>query len=106
MATVLRLWTAGSGERTIGVPSRHAPDLVAEVTSPTGRGRDLIDKPDVYCEIGVPEYWVVDLAHERVVVHRRDADGVYHTTERTSGTLTTEHAPGLEVPVAELFATG
>lgn len=37
---------------------------------------------------------------------RPDADGIYHTIEHTSGTLLTEQAPGLETPVAELFATG
>lgn len=37
---------------------------------------------------------------------RPHADGIYHTTEHTSGTLITEHAPGLEAPVVELFARG
>lgn len=58
---------------------------------------------EVYAEIGVPEYWVVDLTEHRVVVHRRDAAGAYQPTEYTTGTLTTEQAPCLEIPAAELF---
>lgn len=79
------------------------PDLVGEVTSPKGRGRDLVDKREIYAEIGVPEYWVVDLSEPRVVAHRLAADGGYEAAEHTGGTLTTPRAPGLEVPVVELF---
>lgn len=79
------------------------PDLVAEVTSPGTRTVDLQTKRDLYERIGVPEYWVVDLTEQRVVVHRRDAAGRYRSVERTSGTLTAEAAPGLEVPIGELL---
>lgn len=67
---------------------------------------DLHEKRVVYERLGVTEYWVVDLAEGRVLVHRLADDGAYHTAERTSGTLTTPAAPGLEIPVTELFAHG
>ncbi|MEX0658283.1 MAG: Uma2 family endonuclease [Egibacteraceae bacterium] len=78
------------------------PDLVAEVTSPGTRSLDLHEKRDIYQELGVGEYWVVDLRRRRVLVHRLDAADEARTV--TSGTLVTPVAPGLGVPVAELFA--
>ncbi|MEX2620531.1 MAG: Uma2 family endonuclease [Egibacteraceae bacterium] len=82
-----------------------APDLVAEVTSPGTRSLDLHEKRAIYEAIGVGEYWVVDLAEQRVIVHRRDTQGGYQATEHTAGTLSTEQAPGLEVPVGEVLAS-
>jgi Uma2 family endonuclease len=81
-----------------------APDLVAEVTSPGSRSLDLDEKRGIYAEVGVAEYWVVDLAGQRVLVHRHDAAGAYQAAEHTAGVLTTAQAPDLEIPVAELFA--
>lgn len=93
-----------------------APDLVVEVTSPATRSLDLHEKRDIYEELGVGEYWVVDLSEGVVIVHRagdagRSGDagragdaGRYALTEANDGTLTPLSAPGLEVPVAELLA--
>ncbi|MEX2621279.1 MAG: Uma2 family endonuclease [Egibacteraceae bacterium] len=75
------------------------PDLVVEVTSPGTRSLDLVEKRAVYETIGVGEYWVVDLVEQRVIVHRRDAQGAYQAAEHVEGTLSTEQAPGLQVPV-------
>ncbi|MEX0658352.1 MAG: Uma2 family endonuclease [Egibacteraceae bacterium] len=87
------------------------PDLVVEVTSPGTRSLDLHEKHDIYQQLGVPEYWVVDLHRDIVLVHRRDPavagpadDGAYAVTEHTAGTtLTPAVAAGLAVPVAELL---
>lgn len=78
------------------------PDLVVEVTSPGSGSIDLDEKRDVYAALGVGEYWVVDHAGERVLVRRLGDAGTYHSTEHTTGRLTTPAAPGLQVPVAEL----
>lgn len=80
------------------------PDLVIEVTSPGTRSLDLVEKRAVYEAIGVGEYWVVDLAEQRVIVHRRDAQGAYQAAEHAEGTLSTEQASGLEVPVGAVLA--
>ncbi|MGI8876416.1 MAG: Uma2 family endonuclease, partial [Egibacteraceae bacterium] len=80
------------------------PDLVVEVTSPGTRSLDLHEKRDIYQTLGVGEYWVVDLAGDVVVVHRRDEASRYALTEAAAGTLTALAAPGLQVPVAELLA--
>lgn len=82
------------------------PDLVIEVTSPGSGSLDHVEKHDLYQRLGVAEYWVVDLAAGLVVVHRRGSAGAYEASEHTSGTLTTEQAAGLKLPLAELFAAG
>lgn len=41
-----------------------APDLVVEVLSPHSTKRDREDKLRIYAEHGIPEYWIVDYAHE------------------------------------------
>ena len=45
-----------------------APDLVVEVLSPASEARDRHEKLGWYRQYGVREYWIVDLAHERVTV--------------------------------------
>ena len=37
------------------------PDFVVEVLSASTRGKDLIDKKELYLKAGVREYWVVDI---------------------------------------------
>jgi Uma2 family endonuclease len=80
------------------------PDLMAEVTSPGTRSLALVEKREIYAEIGVGECWVVDPTEKRVLLDRRAAGGD-QTVEATSGTLTTPTAPGLEVPVAKLLSS-
>lgn len=62
------------------------PDLVVEVTSPGTRSLDLVEKREAYADMGVPEYWVVDLTEQRVVAHRLAAGG-YDATEHTTSSL-------------------
>ena len=45
-----------------------APDLVVEVLSPGTESRDRVEKLGWYRQYGVREYWIVDLAGERVTV--------------------------------------
>jgi Uma2 family endonuclease len=82
------------------------PDLVIEVTSPGTRSMDFVEKHSLYERLGVPEYWVVDLVDNRVVVNCRGSTGAYEVSEHVSGTVTTKQAAGLALPLAELFAEG
>src|SRR5213080_507562 len=49
---------------------RSAPDLVAEVSSPSTRRLELVRKRELYERFGVPEYWYVDLDADRIEVYR------------------------------------
>ena len=82
-----------------------APDLVVEVSSPSTRRLDLIHKRGLYEREGVAEYWFVDLDEDHVDVHRLDDDGRYGlpTTLGPDAVLTCLVAPGLVLPVADVF---
>lgn len=64
-------------------PRGHLPAaalLVVEV-SDTSRRHDLW-KTATYAAMGVPEYWIVDVNRDEVVVHRDPRDDAYASVER------------------------
>ncbi|MGE3491841.1 MAG: Uma2 family endonuclease [Vicinamibacterales bacterium] len=85
-----------------------APALVIEILSPGTRKRDLGIKRDLFDRGGVREYWVVDPKIEDVAVYRRDANGRLGPagvlTAAAGSVLGTPLLPGLELPLAKLFA--
>ncbi len=83
-----------------------APDLVAEILSPSTRRRDWRDKLDLYAMHGVPEYWIIDPV-ARMLWQFRLSDGKYalHATFEEDDTLTTPTLEGFSLPMSEVFAT-
>ena len=63
------------------------------------------EKANVYAEGGIPEYWLVDTAHEGVEVRSDVVDGVYTrlTPYRRGETLKAGAFPDLAVPVGDLL---
>ncbi len=63
-----------AGESASLFRSRHPRGdellLVIEVADSTAR-HDLTTKRDIYARAGVPEYWVLDLASRKLIVHRK-----------------------------------
>ena len=51
-----------------------APDLVIEVVSPSSRRMDYIRKMALYADAGVREYWIVDIAKNRITVYNFNHD--------------------------------
>ncbi len=80
-----------------------APDIIAEVLSPSTFRLDREKKRAVYFRYGVRELWFVLPEREAVEVHVPDSDGAARTFF-VGQTLTTEILPGWSVPVAELFS--
>jgi len=62
-----------------GHPTRA--HLVIEVAC-SSLPKDQGIKAEIYAESGVPEYWIVDLAAERIEVRRSPRDGEYRTVTR------------------------
>jgi Uma2 family endonuclease len=47
--------------------------------------RDQQIKLPVYAAAGIPEYWIADLEHETLIVHREPAGTAYRTVETRQG---------------------
>lgn len=51
-----------------------APDLIIEIVSPSSRRMDYVQKPVLYLNSGVREYWIVDPVKKCTTVHLYDQD--------------------------------
>ena len=63
-----------------------APDFVLEVTSPSNMKRDYYDKPKIYMNAGVREYWVINPQKRNVRCYLQDEEGM-DTVHLLGGTL-------------------
>ena len=84
-----------------------APDLVVEIGSPGTRRRDETIKRRLYEGSNVVEYWVVDPEVDGIRVYRRSGDRfgrVVELSAHAGDVLTTPLLPGLEIPLADVFA--
>ena len=61
-------------------PAAEDALLVIEVSS-SSRRSDLGIKAQWYAEAEIPEYWIVDLTRDQVVVHQAPASGVYREVQ-------------------------
>jgi Uma2 family endonuclease len=50
------------------------PDLIVEVLSPSTYRNDRTIKKDLYCQFGVPEYWIVDPKNQAIEVYSLEND--------------------------------
>jgi Uma2 family endonuclease len=78
--------------------------LVAEVSSTT-LAFDLTTKAGLYARAGIPEYWVLDVARRRVIVHRDPVGGKYRSIEsyQEQEPVSPLHSPQSSILVAQLF---
>jgi Uma2 family endonuclease len=84
-----------------------APDLVVEILSPTSRRHDEVRKLSLYDRAGVAEYWLVDPEAETVKAFRRQGAHFGRPEllgARDGDVLRTPLLPGLEIPLAAIFA--
>ena len=68
-------WQEGEPRR-IDLSKWRVPDLVGEIADPT-LATDLDEKKQLYADLEIPEYWVIDILGKRVLGFRLDADGKY-----------------------------
>lgn len=78
--------------------------LLVEVAD-SSLDKDLLVKARLYAQMGVPDYWVVDLVHRVVVVHRRPVEGRYAevTTVSADGEVVVLAFPDVVVRVADVL---
>ncbi|HKI05442.1 MAG TPA: Uma2 family endonuclease [Thermoanaerobaculia bacterium] len=84
-----------------------APDLVIEIFSPSTRRVDEGIKLDRYDLLGVEEYWMLNPVLNTAKIYRRDGNRLVLVAELSAvagDVFTTPLLPGLEIPLAEIFA--
>ena len=92
-----------------GYPTAHPRPgdifLVIEVAD-TSRETDLGAKLELYARAGIPEFWIVDLTTDGVLVGRNPGGNGYGSMSRIepAGFLEVESLPGVTIPAASLFA--
>ncbi len=88
------------GEKCIEGP----PDLVVEILSPSTRRTDVLIKGPAFARRGIPHYWIVDPAVDRIEFHVLE-DGAYRLdhTARHPETHAPAGFPGLSLALAEIF---
>jgi Uma2 family endonuclease len=104
---LLYVSAARAGDVLTAANVQGPPDLAVEILSPGTRRRDELLKRDLFERAGVSEYWLVDPEAETVKVFRRDAQGYGRAellSQRDGDVLRTPLLPGLELPLAEIFA--
>lgn len=85
-------------------PGPEDLDFVAEISNTT-LAFDLKVKAALYARTGIPEYWVLDVETQRVIVHRTPESGRYlDVTAYSAGEMVaTLSAPEQPIQVAGLF---
>jgi Uma2 family endonuclease len=89
------------------LPRRNdVPTIVVEFVSKGKRNmeRDYDTKREEYSTCGVQDYWIVDRFERVVTVSQRQGRRLRKKVYKENQTLTTEHLPGFELPLAQLFA--
>ncbi len=81
-----------------------APLFVAEVTSESTRKNDFGWKMYIYGELGVEEYWVLDLQKKRIVQYLAENDFAPEIIAYPSATSLPVHVyPGLSIDLSLIF---
>ena len=76
--------------------------LAVEVISPGSRKRDQVHKLYEYSEVGIPDYWLVDLDDPATLTACRLIDGEYEIVGQGSGTVELSAPAPVTVDVAAL----
>ena len=93
----------------IGTYARAHPGpadvLLAIEVADTSLAHDRDVKGPLYAAAGIPDYWLLDLVGEQMLVHREPKRGSYTKVEtlRCSDTLAPLAFPDLVLPLAELL---
>jgi Uma2 family endonuclease len=79
--------------------------LIVEVAD-SSLERDRALKARVYCQSGVPEYWIVNLVDSTIVICRNPGQGGYESisTHRTGETINPIQFPDLRIAVSDILS--
>ncbi len=74
-------WQPGE-RRYINLNEWRVPNLVGEIADTT-LATDLDEKKHLYAELGIPEYWVIDVRGQWVFAFQLQENGVYQECEQS-----------------------
>ncbi len=81
-----------------------APDIVAEVLSPSTAYYDLRHKREEYRKAGVREYWIVDPMEASIEIYENTGDNFdLYASARGKGSVRSGLYPEIEVDAEEFF---
>lgn len=85
-------------------PTASDTKLLIEV-SDTSLPYDTNEKRDLYAEAAVDEYWVIDIPHRSLIVHREPSDGRYRSviTHNENEPVTPARLPEISLAISRLF---
>jgi Uma2 family endonuclease len=86
--------------RYIGVPT-----LIVEILSPSNQAHDLITKLNLYMNVGVKEYWIVNPMLHSVTVYSLNGEGLYeqYDIKTEDGIISSDILQGFSVNLKEIF---
>lgn len=94
-------YVSSTRRRIIRKRIEGAPDLVVEVVSPGTADRDRNEKPKLYLDSGVQEYWIVDPLERRIDFLRNDAG--QFVVALPEGTYRSQQMPELSLGIAAFW---
>jgi Uma2 family endonuclease len=83
---------------------RGAPDLVAEILSPSNTAIEMERKFKLYSQAGVREYWVIDPENKGVKTYRFSEDQILTRSYGASDTAPVTIFPGLDISLEAVFS--
>jgi Uma2 family endonuclease len=87
-----------------GNSGESKPSLVVEVLSPSTQRNDRVRKFVYYAHFGIPEYWIIDLDAQSILVQVLRNGSYVPFEQQGDGLIRSEVLPGLEVDLKDLFS--
>ena len=94
-----------SGPDPYAYGSEHSSTLLVTEVADTSLDYDRTVKAPLYAEIGVPEYWIINLVDNVLEVYREPGEGVYQSRsiQQPGERIAPLSWPDLEIDVSELI---
>ncbi|MDR2484255.1 MAG: Uma2 family endonuclease [Treponema sp.] len=83
---------------------RGAPDLVAEILSPSNTAIEMARKFELYRKAGVREYWIVNPEPKALITHRFHGSAITTHSYGSADTVPVDILPGLAIGLEPVFA--
>ena len=92
------IWTKLNGKHCPG-----APDMVADILSPSTARKDTLVKSKLYRDAGVKEYWIIDPVHRLIIVHLLENGSYVASYYGSEEAIPVKVLEGCEIDMAIVF---